>query len=139
MYEYGDQRLPFRVVINGFHALIYSDDPTATRAFLRDVLGWPYVDAHGGWLIFKTPPAEVGVHPSESDDGEHWATPPHHQLTLMCDDLHATIDELRAKGVEIYDAVEDQGFGLVVSINVPGAGSMLLYEPRHTVAYDLDR
>jgi catechol 2,3-dioxygenase-like lactoylglutathione lyase family enzyme len=125
-------------MINGFHALIYSEDPTATRAFLRDVLGWPYVDAHGGWLIFKTPPSEVGVHPADGDQGEHWATPPHHQLTLMCDDLKATIAELRAKGVDLDDAIEDQGFGLVVSINLPGAGSMLLYEPRHALAYTLD-
>ncbi|HYL52686.1 MAG TPA: VOC family protein, partial [Acidimicrobiia bacterium] len=72
------------------------------------------------------------------DQGEHWATPPHHQLTLMCDDLKATIAELRAKGVDLDDAIEDQGFGLVVSINLPGAGSMLLYEPRHALAYTLD-
>lgn len=125
-------------MINGLHALLYSDDPPATRAFMRDVLGWPYVDAHDGWLIFKTPPGEVGVHPSRGDGGEQWAMPPHHQLTLMCDDLQATIVELRAKGVEINDAIEDQGFGLVASITVPGAGSMMLYEPRHAVAYNLD-
>jgi catechol 2,3-dioxygenase-like lactoylglutathione lyase family enzyme len=125
-------------MINGFHSLIYSDDPDATRAFLRDVLGWPYVDAHGGWLIFKTPPSEVGVHPAEGDNGEQWATTPQHQLSLMCDDLVATIAELKAKGVEVDDTIQDQGFGLVSSINVPGAGAMLLYQPRHALAYELD-
>jgi hypothetical protein len=125
-------------VINGFHSLIYSDDPVATRAFLSDVLGWPHVDAHGGWLIFKTPPSEVGVHPTEGDAGEHLATPPHHQLSLMCDDLEATIAELRSKGVNLDGRIEDQGYGLVTSIDLPGAGTMLLYEPRHPLAYELD-
>jgi catechol 2,3-dioxygenase-like lactoylglutathione lyase family enzyme len=124
-------------VINGFHALIYSDDPDATRAFLRDVLEWPYVDAHGGWLIFKTPPSEVGVHPSEGAGGEHWATPPHHQLSFMCDDLERTISELRSKGATVRGSIEDEGYGLVTYVEIPGAGSMLLYEPRHPLAYEL--
>ncbi len=125
-------------MINGFHALIYSDDVDATRAFLRDVLEWPWVDAHGGWLIFKTPPSEVGVHPTEGEQGTRWGQAPHHQLSLMCDDLASTVAELRAKGVDVSDEVENQGYGMVTSIQVPSAGSMLLYQPRHPLAYELD-
>lgn len=121
-------------MITGFHSLIYSDDPDATRAFLRDVLGWPYVDAHGGWLIFKTPPSEVGVHPTDDGEGSYGV---HHELSLMCDDLEATIAELRGKGVEVSDDVQQAGFGIMTSIAIPGAGSMLLYQPRHPIAHSL--
>ena len=125
-------------MINGFHSIVYSDDATATRAFFGDVLGWPTLDAGHGWLIFKTPPSELGVHPTTGDAGERWATTPHHQLSLMCDDIEATMAELREKGVTVGDDVEDQGFGLVSSVEVPGAGSLMLYQPRHDLAYELD-
>lgn len=125
-------------MITGLHTIIYSDDAEATRAFLRDVLGWPYVDVHDGWLIFRSPPAEMGVHPTMSDDGTtRWGTPPYHQLSLMCDDLEATKAQLRAKGVEVSDEVDDQGWGLVSSLVVPGAGDLMLYEPRHEPAHSL--
>ncbi len=125
-------------MINGFHSLIYSDDPDATRAFLRDVLGWPWVDAHEGWLIFKTPPSEVGVHPTEGEGGQRWGVTPRHELSLMCDDLDATVAALRAKGVEVADEVKTLSYGRVTSIEVPGAGTMQLYQPRHPLAYELD-
>src|SRR5690242_14471776 len=125
-------------MITGFHSIIYSDDAEVTRAFFRDVLGWPFVDAHGGWLIFKTPPSELGVHPTAGEGGEQWAEVPHHQLSLMCDDLEATIADLRAKGVEILEEIQDQGFGRVSAIAVPAAGSLMLYEPRHPLAYELE-
>ena len=124
-------------MINGFHTIIYSDDADATRAFFRDVLGWPSVDAGGGWLIFKTTRAELGGHPTAGGDGEVWGTVPTHQSSLMCDDIEATAAELRAKGVTVGDEIKDEGFGLTTSIDVPGAGSMMLYEPRHDVAYEL--
>jgi catechol 2,3-dioxygenase-like lactoylglutathione lyase family enzyme len=124
-------------VITGYHSIIYSDDPEATRAFLRDVLGWPHIDAGGGWLIFKTPPSEVGVHPTQGPEGQIWATVPHAQLSLMCDDIEATLADLRAKGVEVGDEVRDEGFGLVGSLTVPGAGEMMLYQPRHELAHAL--
>lgn len=125
-------------MINGFHTLIYSDDPEATRAFLRDVLGWPWVDAGGGWMIFKTPPSELGVHPTTGDEGEVWGQAPLHRASVMCDDIHATVAELVEKGVAVSGKVEDQGYGLVTAIQVPGAGWMQLYEPRHPLAYAID-
>jgi catechol 2,3-dioxygenase-like lactoylglutathione lyase family enzyme len=125
-------------MITGFHSIIYSDDAETTRAFFRDVLHWPSLDAGGGWLIFKTPPSELGVHPTTSDTNERWATTPFHQLSLMCDDLEATIADLRSAGVTVDAEVRDEGFGLVTSIEVPGAGSLMLYQPRHELAHQLD-
>ena len=103
------------------HTLIYSDDADATRAFLRDVLGFPSVDAGGGWLIFGLPPTELAAHPAEA---------PGSGLYLMCDDLGATIADLQAKGVEL-GPVSDQGWGRVTTIALPDGGELGLYEPRH--------
>lgn len=124
-------------MINGFHTIIYSDDAEATRAFFRDVLEWPSIDAGGGWLIFKTTPAELGVHPTSGADGEEWGAVPLHQSSLMCDDIESTIAELRAKGVTIDDEIRDEGFGLTTMFEVPGAGRMMLYQPRHELAHRL--
>ena len=101
-------------MITGTHAIIYAEDADRARAFLRDVLKMPYVDAHGGWLIFKLPPAELGIHPTGSVD-DPGAGPPngHHELYLMCDDVEATVAELSAKGVEFTQPIENQGFGLL--------------------------
>ena len=92
-------------VINGMHAIVFSRDAEADRAFIRDVLGWPSVDAGYGWLIFTLPPAEIAVHPVEG--------PEHHELYLMCDDVAATVAGLEARGVELVRPVSDQGFGLL--------------------------
>jgi predicted enzyme related to lactoylglutathione lyase len=124
-------------MITGFHTIIYSDDADATRAFFKTVLGWPSVDAGGGWLIFKTKPSELGVHPTADVDGERSAVP-FHQSSMMCDDIEATIAELQAKGVVVKPEIIDQGFGLVTSFEIPGAGWMMLYQPRHDLAYELD-
>jgi predicted enzyme related to lactoylglutathione lyase len=94
------------------------------------VLGFPGVDAGGGWLIFKLPPAEVAVHPAEGDAG--------HELYLMCDDIEKTLAELAAKGVEMARPVSDEGWGLLASIKLPSGAELSLYEPRHPVAYDLN-
>lgn len=124
-------------MINGFHTLIYSDDAVATRAFFCDVLGWPNLDAGDGWLIFRTPPAELGVHPTATGHDAGPGDVPTHQTSLMCDDIEATVADLRSKGVAVSGEITDQGFGLVALIDIPGAGWMQLYEPRHDVAYDL--
>jgi catechol 2,3-dioxygenase-like lactoylglutathione lyase family enzyme len=121
-------------VITGTHAILYADDADAARAFLRDVLGLPHVDAGGGWLIFKLPPAEAGVHPA----GEGAPGSGRHELFLMCDDITATVRELTAKGVEFTGPVRDEGFGLMAVLRVPGAGELGLYQPKHPLAHHLD-
>jgi predicted enzyme related to lactoylglutathione lyase len=110
-------------MITGVHALIYTKDADDVRAFFRDVLGFPSVDSGEGWLLFALPPAELGVHPTEEGG--------HHEMYLMCDDVHATVDELKNKGVEFAQPISDQGWGLVTSIRLPGGGELGLYQPRH--------
>ena len=110
-------------MITGAHAIIYSRDADGVRAFLRDVLELPSVDAGGGWLIFALPPSEVATHPT---DGAGSA-----ELYLMCDDIHATMDELRGKGVEFSRPIAEARWGSVTSIALPGGGELGLYEPKH--------
>lgn len=128
-------------MINAIHTLIYSDDAPAARAFFRDVLGWPHVDDPGsgsGWLIFKSGPSELGVHPTSGEwDGGEYEHPRHHQIALMCDDIESTRAELAAKGATFVGAVSDEGFGLTTLLEIPGADPIMLYEPRHAVAHDL--
>jgi catechol 2,3-dioxygenase-like lactoylglutathione lyase family enzyme len=128
-------------MITSIHCLIYSNDPPVTRAFLRDVLAWPFVEhreSEPGWLIFRSGPSEVGVHPTHYEwEGRHHAHPVHHTVSLMCDDIHATVAELRTRGAVFKGDVEDQGFGLTIQLVVPAAGEMLLYEPKHPLAYEL--
>ena len=118
-------------MITAVHTLVYADDAERARAFFRDVLRWPHVDAGGGWLIFRTGPSELGVHPTDGSTG------PHHQISLMCDDVEATVADLRDRGVEITQDVRDDGFGLTAQFAVPGAGEMMVYQPRHPAAYEL--
>ena len=115
----------------GAHALLYSSEPEALRAMLRDVFGWKHVDAGGGWLIFKLPPAEIGVHPAE---GPTYASGVRHQLSFMCDDIGKTIAELKAKGVNVLGEPVDEGYGITVDLSLPGGVTVMLYEPRHPVA-----
>lgn len=125
-------------MITAVHTLIYADDVEATRAFLRDVLGWPHVDAHDGWLIFKSGQSELGVHPtSPAQSGDSGSTGLHHEISLMCDDIEATMAELTAKGAEFTGGVTEAGYGLTAMLNIPGAGEMMLYQPRHSLAYNL--
>jgi catechol 2,3-dioxygenase-like lactoylglutathione lyase family enzyme len=126
-------------VITAVHTLIYAEDAERARAFLRDVLGWPHVDAGHGWLIFGTGPSELGVHPTEAvhrDDTTVSVVPRHHEVALMCDDVEATVADLTGRGVEFLRPVRDDGFGLTTELLIPGAGPMMLSPPRHPVAYD---
>ena len=116
-------------MITGAHVILYSRDAEADRRFLRDTLGYPSVDAGDGWLIFKAPPTELAVHPTEGPETT--------ELYLLCDDVEATVGDLQAKGVEIAGPVTDQGWGILSSIRLPGGGQLGLYEPRHPTAYDL--
>ena len=129
------------MVIKAVHTLLYSTDPPATRAFLRDVLGWPFVvdpDSAPDWLIFRTGPSELGVHPSNgSDEGRNPSPNQHHSVSLICDDLDATRAELERKGATFSTDIEDVGFGMATTLDLPGAGGILLYEPRHPEAHGL--
>jgi catechol 2,3-dioxygenase-like lactoylglutathione lyase family enzyme len=113
-------------MITGVHAIIYSPEADAARAFLRDVLGLPNVDTGGGWLIFALPPAELAIHPSDGSVK--------HELYFLCDDVRATVSELREKGVDVSDDISDQGWGLLTRIRLPGGVEVGLYEPRHALA-----
>ena len=115
------------------HMLLYTSEPEALRATLRDVFGWNHVDAGEGWLIFKLPPAELGVHPAE---GPTYESGVRHQISLVCDDIHATTRELRAKGIAVEGEPEDEGWGISVMLNLPGGVRVLLYEARHPVAFN---
>jgi hypothetical protein len=117
--------------ITGAHVLLYSSEAETLRATLRDVFGWPYVDAGEGWLIFKLPPAEIGVHPAEGPTYESGAR---HQFTLMCDNISATTAELRSKGITVQGEPVDEGWGVTVMLSLPGNVEVMLYEPRHPVA-----
>jgi hypothetical protein len=108
-------------MLTGAHAIIYSSDAEADRVFLRDVLGLPHVDVGHGWLIFGLPPAEVAVHPGNNDK---------HEFYLMCRDVGQFVDTMRARGVAC-SAIEDQGWGRVTRITLPGGGGLGVYEPRH--------
>jgi len=125
-------------MITAVHTLVYADDADAARAFFRDVLGWPNIDAHGGWLIFKTGPSELGVHPTGGEhEGAPWTTSAHHEISLICDNLAQTMTELEAKGAEFTRGISTDSFGLTTMLKVPGAGEMMLYQPTHPLAVDL--
>jgi catechol 2,3-dioxygenase-like lactoylglutathione lyase family enzyme len=112
------------------HTVVLAEDADRARAFFRDVLGLPNVDAGGGWLIFRAPPGELAVHPaSAAESGRH-------ALYLVCDDIDATIAELAAKGVSCSE-VSDEGWGLLTSVQVPGAGTLGLYQAKHSLAHQL--
>jgi hypothetical protein len=113
------------VTVTGAHVILYSPESDALRSVLSDTFGWGHVDAGGGWLIFALPPAEVAVHPADK---------PSHELTLMCDDLEATMAELREKSVEFKGEPHEERWGLVTTMVLPGGVEMLLYEPRHPTA-----
>ena len=123
------------MAILGTHLLLYSSEPDALRAMLRDTFGFSNVDAGGGWLIFAVPPAEMGVHPAEGPTQEGGS---HHEVSFMCDNIHATVADLRKRGVRIDGEPEDEGWGIRVMMTLPGGTKVQLYEPRHPLAISID-
>jgi hypothetical protein len=113
------------MTITGAHVLLYTPEADAVRAVLRDVFGWGHVDAGDGWLIFALPPGEVGVHPADG---------PHHELSLTCDDIEATVADLRAQGIEFKGEPASVGWGVAITMVLPGGLDVLLYQPRHPTA-----
>ena len=116
-------------MITGMHAIVFSPDAAKVREFFADVLNLRSVDAGGGWLIFKLPPAEVAVHPTDG--------PPQHEFYLMCDDLDSQLGEFRAKGVEITRPVSEQRWGKLTAIRLPSGAELPLYQPLHPIAHSL--
>ena len=113
------------MAVTGFHALIYTSEAEAVRALFRDAFGWRHVDAGDGWLIFALPPGELAAHPADA---------PKHELSLMCDDLETTVAELRELGIEFDGEPQDEGFGITITMRLPGGAELLLSEPRHPTA-----
>jgi hypothetical protein len=109
-------------MITGAHSILYSKSPAADREFLRDVLGFPSVDAGDGWLIFGLPPSELAVHPSEKNDV--------HETYLMCDDVEALIAEMGKRNVTC-SPVRNMGWGVLTQVSLPGGGKLGIYQPRH--------
>lgn len=101
-------------MINGAHVVVYSKDSEADRAFFRDVLPFPCVDAGHGWLIFAMPPLEAAFHDSEKNN--------QHELFLMCDDLAATLRDLKSKRVTVSE-VSEQRWGKLATLTLPGAAT----------------
>ncbi len=110
-------------MITGVHAIVFSADAEKVRVFFADVLNLPSADAGGGWPIFALPPAELAVHPADSDG--------RHELYLMCDDIQGTLAELRSKGVAVARDISDQGWGLLAAIRLPDGAELPIYQARH--------
>jgi catechol 2,3-dioxygenase-like lactoylglutathione lyase family enzyme len=127
-------------MINGAHFLLYSGDPDADRAFLRDTLGFQSVDAGRGWLIFALPPAEVAVHPAEDTESSSPAADGvvGAALYLMCDDLASTIKRLGSSGVR-FSEVEEPRWGSVTTFALPSGAKIGLYQPKHPTALELNQ
>jgi catechol 2,3-dioxygenase-like lactoylglutathione lyase family enzyme len=115
-------------MITGAHVILYSTNAEADRAFFRDTLQFPAVDAGHGWLIFALPPAEIACHPDEKNG--------RHEFYLMCDDVAATVEMLSTKGIEC-EPLANQGWGMLTHLTLPGGGKLGLYQPRHPIAAGL--
>lgn len=111
------------MAITGMHGLFYTPDAEELREFIRDKLGFPYTDAGGGWLIFDVPTADLAVHPGEQVM---------HELSFYCEDIDATVAELRAKEVKFTGDIQEQDWGRVITFEMPGGVSSLLYEPKYS-------
>jgi catechol 2,3-dioxygenase-like lactoylglutathione lyase family enzyme len=122
-------------MIRGVHTMFYTSEPEALRAFLRDKLGFPSTDVGGGWLIFDLPEADMGCHPADEADGAPSGTS---DISFYCDDIEATVADLKARGVEFAGPIADHGYGLVTHFRVPGGFELQLYQPRYTKDHSSD-
>jgi hypothetical protein len=116
-------------VFVGAHVILYSQDAVADREFIRDVLGFPHVDAGAGWLIFRLPPSEIAVHPTDDT--------PRPEFYLMCNDINEALDAVAATGVEVIRDVTEARWGLLAKIPLPSGSELPIYQPLHPVAYNL--
>lgn len=115
-------------MIRGMHAMFYSSEAEHLRAFLRDKLGLTGTDVGEGWLIFDAPEADLGVHPTEGEKVASGTA----EISFYCDDIDATVRELKSRGVEFVQDIEDHGYGLVTFFRVPGSFSVQLYQPKYS-------
>jgi predicted enzyme related to lactoylglutathione lyase len=116
-------------VIGGMHTILYSKQPDAVRAFFRDVLDFPSVDAGHGWLIFAAPPGELAIHPCD-DRG-------YHEMYLMCQDIKSEVARLKAKGVEFPEPVTELRWGRVTKLKLPDGQTLGMYQPLHPMAIQM--
>jgi predicted enzyme related to lactoylglutathione lyase len=117
-------------MIKGMHGMFYTSQPEALRAFIRDTLRFPFVDVGDGWLIFKLDEVDLGCHPT--DDGDPHEPPSGtHSLSFFCDDIHATVADLKSRGVEFTEPVADHGYGFVTHFRMPGDVVVQLYQPKY--------
>ena len=116
-------------MIRGLHGMFYSSEPEAFRAFVRDKLGFAAHDVGDGWLIFDMPEADLGCHPADPAEGAPSGTA---SLSFYCDNIEATVADLKARGVEFARPIEDHGYGLVTFMKAPGGFDIQLYQPRYS-------
>ena len=119
------------MAITGTHTLLYSSEPEKLRAVLRDVFALPGIDIGHGWMIFDLPPSEIAVHPA---DGPTFESGVRHQFSMMCDNIGRTVSELKAKGIEVMNAPQEERWGIHVTLNLPGNCQVMVYEPKHAIA-----
>ena len=118
-------------MIKGVHTMFFSSEPEALREFLRDKLGFDsFTDVGGAWLIFDLPEADMGVHPADPS-GSHGQPAGTHDVSFYCDDIHATVADLKRRGVEFEEEVIDAGFGFTTRFAMPGGVSVQLYQPHY--------
>ena len=106
----------------GIHLIIYSKDAEADKRFFCDILKLTNVDVGQGWLIFGLPPSELAVHPSATND--------QHEIYLMCDDIKIFVQQMSKQSI-VCSEIQDQGWGQLVQLTLPGGGKIGVYQPRH--------
>ncbi len=118
-------------MIKGVHTMFCSSAPEELRAFIRDKLGFPHTDVGDGWLIFDLPEADMGCHPADDREGKRSGT---HYISFYCDDVEKTVAELKGRGVEFTDEIQDVGYGLATHFRMPGDFQVQLYQPSYSKA-----